>query len=113
LRDPEGKVIAELHKGIGTATNNVAEYSGLLAGLMECLDMGIKDLEILSDSELLVRQIEGKYKVKSANLQPLYTLATEMLRKFPRVRIRHIPRAENADADRLANIALDGHLDLG
>jgi ribonuclease HI len=110
VRDAEGAVVAELSERIGDATNNVAEYAGLICGLIECLSLGGREVTIHSDSELMIRQLEGAYKVKSANLQPYHTLATRLLAKFDRVRLVRVPRSQNTEADRLANAALSAHL---
>ncbi|HSN67692.1 MAG TPA: ribonuclease HI family protein [Thermoanaerobaculia bacterium] len=92
---------------IGTNTNNVAEYGGLLAALRLARDEGVTDLEIVSDSQLLVRQMLGEYRVKHPNLVPLFMEAQKMRRMFAGFRIRHVLRAENKEADRLANRAVD------
>lgn len=92
---------------IGSNTNNVAEYGGLLAALKIAHDEGVTDLEVVSDSQLLVRQMLGEYRVKHPNLIPLFTEAQALRRRFSRFRIRHVLRAENKDADRLANRAMD------
>ena len=92
---------------IGNNTNNVAEYGGLLAALRIARDEGVTELEIVSDSQLLVRQMLGEYRVKHPNLVPLFLEAQTMRRKFAGFRIRHVLRAENKEADRLANRAVD------
>lgn len=94
---------------IGEATNNVAEYRALLLALSEAEKLSPSSLTILSDSELLVRQLNGEYRVKSDLLRPLYREACHRLRGFPGTRILHIGRGENQDADRLANRAIDAH----
>ncbi len=94
---------------IGRATNNVAEYRALLLGLDEVEKLAPASLTVLSDSELLVRQLSGEYKVKSANLKPLFLDACRRLRRIPGVRILHVRREENERADRLANRAIDAH----
>ena len=94
---------------IGEATNNVAEYRALLLALSEAEKLSPSSLTILSDSELLVRQLNGEYRVKSDLLLPLYREACHRLRGFPGTRILHIGRGENQDADRLANRAIDAH----
>lgn len=108
LRDPAGKVVLELAKNIGRETNNVAEYYALLAALDAAAAQGITALRIRSDSELLVRQMQGRYKVKSPELKPLHERAMKMSRGFGYFTIEHVPREMNRDADGLANVALDG-----
>jgi len=107
IRDPAGKVILELAKKLGRETNNVAEYYALLAALDYAVSNGISALRIRSDSELLVRQIQGRYKVKSAELKPLYERATKLARQLSYFAIEHVRREQNRDADALANVALD------
>ena len=97
----------ELYGYLGQATNNVAEYQALLHALRHALARGARHIEIRSDSELVVRQIEGRYRVKHPGLAPLHREATELLARFERAHLRHVARAENRDADRLANLALD------
>lgn len=107
IRDPRGEVIARLKKYIGRATNNVAEYYGLIAALDYAAAHGIRALRVESDSELLVNQMRGRYKVKSADLKPLFERAQKMARSFESFRIEHVYRERNAEADQLANDALD------
>jgi ribonuclease HI len=107
VRDPGGKIILELAKNIGRETNNVAEYFALLAALDYATTHGITALRIRSDSELLVRQMQGRYKVKSADLKPLYERASKMARQLGYFAIEHVRREMNRDADALANVALD------
>lgn len=100
-----------LHKDkapLGTKTNNAAEYTALLRALQKAVELGIKDLEIYSDSELLVKQMRGEYRVKNKDLQDLYEEAKELEAKVKPVRFQHIPRAQNSEADRMCNEALDG-----
>jgi ribonuclease HI len=92
---------------IGANTNNVAEYGGLLAALRIAHEEGVTDLEVVSDSQLLVRQMLGEYRVKHPNLIPLFLEAQKLRRTFAGFRIRHVLRAENKEADRLANRAVD------
>lgn len=94
---------------IGEATNNVAEYRALLLALGEAEKLAPCSLTVLSDSELLVRQLNGEYRVKSDLLRPLHREALERLRRFPAARIVHVGREENRAADRLANRAIDDH----
>ncbi len=95
---------------MGVTTNNVAEWSALIAGLEAALELGIRDLGVRLDSELVVKQLSGEYRVKHPALQPLYTRAKSLLRRFDRVDVAHVRRKENADADALVNRALDEHL---
>jgi ribonuclease HI len=92
---------------LGTTTNNVAEYAALLALLERAAGLGVTRLEAHSDSELLVKQLNGEYRVKASHLQPLWLRAAELRRGFTRFAISHVPRAANAEADRLANRAMD------
>ncbi|HZO06440.1 MAG TPA: ribonuclease HI family protein [Solirubrobacterales bacterium] len=108
LRDPDGAVVEELGETIGKATNNVAEYRALLRGIELAAAHGATELELIGDSELVVRQIEGRYKVKDATLRELYEEAKRELTGFESWSIRHVRREANADADRLVNTALDG-----
>jgi ribonuclease HI len=110
VRDGDGNVLEELGDRIGEATNNVAEYKALLRGIELAAAHGATELELVGDSELVVRQVEGKYKVKNAGIKPLYAEVKKALRDFDSWSIRHVRRAENADADRLVNEALDGVL---
>jgi len=100
---------AEEHKEtLGTKTNNYAEYTALVKALERAADRGDRELHIYSDSELLVKQMNGEYKVKNPDLKELYDEASILRRKFKSVKLEHIPRARNSDADRLCNEALDG-----
>jgi dinuclear metal center YbgI/SA1388 family protein len=107
LEDAEGRVVEEFGRTIGVCTNNVAEYRALLAGLELASKAGAEELEIVADSELLVKQLRHEYKVKNEGLKPLYDEAVGWLRQFRRVSIRHVRREENAEPDRLVNKALD------
>jgi ribonuclease HI len=107
MRDPSGKVVLELAKRLGRETNNVAEYYALLAALDYASSHNISALRIRSDSELLVRQMQGRYKVKSADLKPLHERASKLARQFEYFVIEHVRRESNRDADALANVALD------
>ncbi len=105
LRTPDGDFIAQDAIPLGRATNNVAEYQGLIAGLHEASARGIKHLSIMSDSELLVRQLLGQYRVRSRRLKPLYESARTLIASFASVHIAHIRREKNAEADKLADQA--------
>lgn len=108
VRDADGVVLEELGEKIGRATNNVAEYRALLRGIELAAAHGATELELVGDSELVVRQIEGRYKVKDATMRELHAEAKRELAGFERWSIRHVRRESNADADRLVNEALDG-----
>lgn len=95
------------HLYVGRATNNVAEYAGLLAALERARAAGVTDLTVHSDSELLVRQMTGAYRVKQPHLQRLWLAAQQLARQLARFAVRHLPRQANAEADRLANRAMD------
>ncbi|HHY44309.1 MAG TPA: ribonuclease HI family protein [Firmicutes bacterium] len=97
----------ELGLYLGVATNNVAEYSAFIAGLTECLEMGVTEVEIRSDSELCVRQITGEYKVKNEGLAVLHRKVLGLLSRFEKWDIRHVPREENKAADSISNRVLD------
>ncbi len=107
IRDGSGELIAKLKKYIGRMSNNVAEYYGLIAALDYAQSHKIRALRIESDSELLVKQMRGQYKVKSADLQPLFERAKKMTQGFESFRIDHVYREQNREADALANDALD------
>ena len=107
IRDGRGEVVAKLKKYIGRSTNNVAEYYGLIAAMDYAQSKGIRALRIESDSELLVKQMRGLYKVKSADLQPLHERSQKMAKGFEAFRIDHVYREQNREADALANEALD------
>ncbi len=103
----DGSVIEELTGAIGTATNNVAEYRGLLAALTYLDRHGYRNVVIRSDSELLTKQMVGQFKVRHRRLQPLHERATELVGRLDHVRFEHVPRDDNTEADRLANLAMD------
>ena len=107
ISSPDGEILDEAMEVLGTATNNVAEYRGLLLGLRRARDLGATEIEIVNDSELVAKQLSGDYKVKHAAMKPLYDEAMRELREFDRWSIRSVPRAENARADDLVNQALD------
>ncbi|MDX6636430.1 MAG: ribonuclease [Solirubrobacterales bacterium] len=107
LRDGDGEVMEEVGETIGEATNNVAEYRALLRGIELAAELGATDLELVGDSELVVRQVEGRYKVKNAGMKELHEQVKRALRDFDSWSIRHVRRESNADADRLVNEALD------
>jgi dinuclear metal center YbgI/SA1388 family protein len=107
LLDAAGDVVEELADSIGTATNNVAEYQALLAGLELALDHDVQRLDVFLDSELVVRQVNGQYKVKDAGLKPLHAQACLLLSRFHEVDVKHVRREQNAEADALVNNAID------
>jgi ribonuclease HI len=107
VRDPQGAIVARLKKYIGRSTNNVAEYYGLIAALDYAQSHGIRAVRLEADSELMVKQMRGQYKVKSVDLQPLFERAKKMSQSFDSFRMDHVYREQNRDADRLANEALD------
>ena len=113
VRDPRGEIIARLKKYIGRMTNNVAEYYGLIAAMDYAQSHGIRSLRIESDSELLVKQMRGQYKVKSEDLRPLFERAKKMSQGFESFRIEHVYREQNREADALANEALDETAKVG
>jgi len=107
VEHPDGTLIDEFCQSIGPATNNVAEYRGLLAALEYAVAHGCASITIRSDSLLLVKQMQGEYRVKHPGLQPLYQAARALVSRFKRVRFEHVGRDLNAHADRLANDAMD------
>ncbi len=107
LVDESGDVLAEIGLFLGTATNNVAEWTALCIGLEAALEHGIRSLAVRLDSELVVKQMCGEYRVKHADLQPLHRRARALLRRFDHVDIKHVPRKQNVLADRVVNRVLD------
>jgi ribonuclease HI len=107
IEDEKQRPVAQLSEYLGRQTNNFAEYSAWLAALRYALDPGYKAIEILSDSELLVKQIKGEYQVSSENLKPLYEQARALIRQMDWFNIRHVRREQNKKADALANAAMD------
>jgi ribonuclease HI len=107
VRDGAGEVLGERGERIGRATNNVAEYRALLLGIELATELGASELELIGDSELIVRQVEGRYKVKDATMKELHAQVKAALAPFESWSIRHVRREHNADADRLVNQALD------
>ncbi|HVG83196.1 MAG TPA: ribonuclease HI family protein [Vicinamibacterales bacterium] len=105
--DDGGKVLAEIAEGIGVATNNVAEYRGLLAALGWAVDHGVTALHVRGDSLLLVQQMRGIYRVKNEGLLPLYREARHLCARIGPVTFEHVPRDQNKQADRLSNIGMD------
>jgi probable phosphoglycerate mutase len=107
IEDPQGRIVARLSKYLGRQTNNYAEYSGLLAVLTWANENGVKRLRVVSDSELMVKQIKGQYKVASTGLRPLWEEAKRLAGRLERFEMRHTLRGGNQEADRLANEAMD------
>lgn len=107
ITDSAGKMVAELSEYLGHKTNNFAEYSALLAALKYATEHDYKAVNVVSDSELLVKQMTGEYKVRHPELQELYSQARTFIRRLEHFSIRHVLRAQNKDADRLANDAMD------
>jgi len=107
IEDGSGRLVEELHEALDHATNNVAEYRGLLAALRWARDRGLTSFRVRSDSELLVKQMKGVYRVKHPGLQPLHREAQQLVREIGRVVFEHVRREQNTEADRLANQAMD------
>jgi probable phosphoglycerate mutase len=107
LESEDGHVLAAHGETIGRATNNVAEYSGLVAGMERAAELGVRELEVVSDSELLVKQMRGEYRVKNEALRDLWEQANDLERRFAKVRYTAVRRAHNELADTLVNEALD------
>jgi ribonuclease HI len=103
----DGTVLDELHGALGVATNNIAEYNGLLAALRWAVAHGERSVHIRADSELLVKQMRGEYRVKHENLKPLFLQACALIRQIGDVRFEHVRREFNKDADRLSNLGMD------
>jgi ribonuclease HI len=104
---PEGAQVAELYGYLGRASNNVAEYQALIHALAYALEHGATEVKVFSDSELVVRQISGQYRVKHPDMVPLHGKAKGLLSRFRQASVAHVRREQNKDADRLANQALD------
>jgi ribonuclease HI len=107
VSSPDGEVLAERSQLLGTATNNVAEYRALLLGLECARELGASEVDVVGDSELIAKQVQGAYKVRHESMRPLHSQALKALRQFERWSIRTVPRAQNAQADALVNAALD------
>ena len=106
LKDPRGKIVSTISQSIGIASNNVAEYRAIIAALEAALKHSADEIELRSDSELVVNQLNGRYKIKSTALRPFYLEAAKLLGQFKKVSIKYVPREQNTEADRLANEAL-------
>jgi ribonuclease HI len=107
IEDEQGQLVNEFHGYLGSSTNNVAEYNALVAALRYAQENGFREMRVKSDSELLVKQMNGEYRVKHPGLQPLHQQARALAAKLDRVSYEHVRREQNADADRLANQAMD------
>jgi len=107
IKNEQGKLIASVSQRIGTTTNNQAEYMAIITALEKAISLGARQVDLYSDSELVVRQINGRYRVKKAALKPLYQRAKQLQNSLEGFTITHIPREQNAEADNLANRALD------
>jgi ribonuclease HI len=107
LKKPTGEVLAEVSGFLGHTTNNVAEYKALLMGLERALELGIRRIEVRADSELLIKQLRGEYRVKDEKLKLLFAEAKALLARFASTKLLHVRREQNAEADRLANAGID------
>ena len=107
ITDPDGTELARANDYIGVATNNAAEYRALLLGLERALQLGAREVEVVNDSQLVARQLTGQYRVKSADLRPLFEQAREALGEFEQWAVRSVPREQNEVADELVNEAID------
>ena len=107
IYDTDGTELTTFYKFIGKATNNVAEYKGLLAGLQRCKELNIKELKVFGDSNLVIKQVKGEWKVKNAGLRPIYKQIKDIQPFFTSISYEHVYRKYNKRADELANMALD------
>ena len=107
IRDEKGALVATISQSIGKTTNNQAEYRAIIAALEKALSLGAANVELNSDSELVVRQVKGQYRVKKDTLRPLYEQVMQLKSRLEDFRIKHVPRQRNREADKLANAALD------
>jgi ribonuclease HI len=110
LVEPNGQVVDRIGKFLGVQTNNYAEYMGLILGLKRARELKVREVEVFADSELMIRQLGGRYQVKSTSLRPLYEEALKLLNDFSRVKLVHVPREMNAAADEMSNRAIDERL---
>lgn len=113
LEAPDGAVECAAGRYLGETTSNVAEYEALVWGLENALDRGVSEISVYADSELVVRQLTGAYKVKHPNIRPLHGRAIQLLARFERWRVEHVPREANAAADALVNEAIDTRAQVG
>ena len=107
ITDERGAILGEVARGIGETTNNVAEYTAVIEGLALAKELGARSVTLRSDSQLLINQLTGRYRVKAPHLQPLHRRARSLAAGFERVSFEHVPREENIEADRLANEGVD------
>jgi len=107
IKDSRGRILASLARCLGVSTNNQAEYRALIAGLEQAISLGFQRVAVRSDSELVVKQLQGKYRVKTDHLKPLHRRAVQLAGQLEHFTISHIPREQNREADALANKALD------
>lgn len=110
LFDAEGNVLERLGRSLGRQTNNVAEYQGLLLGVRRAAELGAEELEVVADSELMIRQLSGRYQVRNPALRRLHEEAVALLKGFRKVKLIHVPRAKNVEADEMSNRAIDEDL---
>ncbi len=111
LVDENDNIIKEISDYIGQTTNNIAEYTAMLTALKEALEMNFEEIEVISDSELMVKQINGEYQVKNEGIKPLYKEDCELLKGFKNFTVRHDRREQNKEVDKLANLGIDEALD--
>lgn len=107
LATPEGDVVDEIAEGLGETTNNVAEYTAAILGLERAMELGAREVLLRSDSQLMINQLTGVYRVKTPHLQPLHRRIRDLARSFDRVTFEHVRRERNVEADRLANLGVD------
>jgi ribonuclease HI len=110
ITDGDGAVLAEIAEGLGETTNNVAEYTAVIRGLERALELGAREVLLRSDSQLLINQIEGRYRVRTPHLQPLHRRVRALAGRFERIDYEHVRRERNTEADRLANAGVDAWL---
>jgi ribonuclease HI len=109
IADDQGTVLAELHGPLGIATNNIAEYRGLIAALQWAVDNNVSAITVKGDSLLIIEQMRGNYKVKNEGLKPLHMQARMLVMQIGNVKFEHVPREQNKEADRLSNVAMDAN----
>lgn len=110
ITGPDGSVLAEVAEGLGETTNNVAEYTAVIRGLERALELGATDVLLRSDSQLLINQLTGRYRVKTPHLQPLHRRVRELGARFDTIEYEHVRRERNTEADRLANLGVEKYL---
>jgi len=108
IAEPSGRVLVEFGEALAPTTNNVAEYTAVVRALERAAELGARRVQVMMDSQLVVRQLNGSYRVKHRDMLPLYRKVLELIQRFEQVSFEHVPREENVEADRLANQALDG-----